>query len=250
MEKVITFENVNFSYNAQNIIFKDMGFNIYKGDYVAIVGPNGGGKSTLLKLALGLLRPNSGTISIMGRSPSSCGDLVGYVPQSLDFDKKFPIRVRDIVLMGRMTKHPFGFYSASDKEFAHSAMKKAGIDNLGNSLFSTLSGGQRQRVLIARALASDPEILLLDEPTSNVDPSSETHFHSLLESLKGEKTILTVSHNPKIVCSLVDKALCVNRGVKIHPACELGSDALLDLYSGDAKIVDHSLNLNSEEASL
>lgn len=247
-KEVITFKDVSFSYDAANEVFKDVSFSLYEGDYVAIVGPNGGGKSTLLKLMLGLLKPNSGSISIMGKNPSSCGDIVGYVPQFLDFDKDFPIRVIDIVLMGRMNKNLFGFYSKEDKRQAGLAMEKAEVADLSQALFSSLSGGQRQRVLIARALASDSKILLLDEATSNVDPNSTTHFHSLLESLKGDKTIITVSHNPKIVCSLVDKALCVNRRVKIHPACDLKDQTMLDFYSGDAKIVNHDFNLNKQEA--
>ena len=188
-----------------------MSFDIYPLDLVSLIGPNGGGKTTLFRLLLGLLKPNRGTIRVFGEPPERVRTRMGYVPQHTSFDPRFPISVRDMVAMGRLTGRSTGPYRADDREAAGQALDEVGLAELADRSFADLSGGQRQRILIARALASGPELLLLDEPTANVDRAAEARLYELLGELNRRLTILMASHDVGFVTKFVKQCLCVNR---------------------------------------
>jgi zinc transport system ATP-binding protein len=210
------------------------------GEFVSIVGPNGGGKSTLLKLILGLLHPQRGSVQVFGTSPEKSRPRVGYLPQHAHHDPQFPTTVMEVVLMGRLGKQlSLGPFRQADKERAGSALSSVGLLDLGDRSFSAISGGQRQRVLIARALASDPDLLLLDEPTSHVDVAAVNDFYELMQRLNEKLTIAIVSHDIGFVSSRVKSVVCVNREVVIHPTADLDGEKVRDLYGTDIRLVRH-----------
>lgn len=235
---IINFTNVSFSYKQRKVL-EDVNFSLMERESLSIVGPNGGGKSTLLKLILGLIQPDTGTITILGNPPEKARKDIGYMPQFLYCDLSFPVNVLDVVLMGRLGHKFFGFYSKKDKEIALAKMKQLNILDLKDRGFSELSGGQRQRVLIARSLVSNPKILLLDEPTSNVDPIVGSQLYELLKELSKDITILTVSHDLGVVVDSVDRVLCVNRTVKFHATSKLSGENIKDIYSDNIRLIRH-----------
>lgn len=207
---------------------------------MCVVGPNGGGKSTLVKLVLGLLTPQSGTIRVLGESPSESRAAIGYVPQSLQFDPRFPITVLDVVLMGRLGSGlRLGPFGRRDKEVADKALQRVDLNGLSRRRFSKLSGGQRQRALIARALVDEPRLLLLDEPTANVDQTFETQFQRTLRELAAEMPIVLVSHDLGFVSSWVEHVLCVNRNVHIHPTTSISGKTLHEIFDHEVVAVRH-----------
>ena len=236
----IVVKDVRFGYDA-NPVLVDVNLAIDEGDFVCIVGPNGGGKTTLIKLMLGLIKPDSGTIRILGHPPDKARKRVGYVPQYFQFDMRFPVRAIDVVLMGRLDRHPlWGHYRRVDREAALDALANVGLSNQRDLAFNALSGGQRQRALIARALASDPKLLFLDEPMANVDPAVQDELYALLSELNARLTILVVSHDIGFVSSLVKRVVCVNRTVHMHPTSELTGHAIAELYGTDVTLVRHN----------
>lgn len=239
MNEAISFNNVTFGYDASPVL-ENVSFTINRGDFISILGPNGGGKTTLAKLMLGLYAPNSGKILINGRSPVQMRGIIGYVPQYSLFDPNFPVSVKDVVLMGRIKFFSIR-YSKEDRAQADKAMESVGIGSLSANPFSELSGGQRQRVLIARALATDPEILLLDEPTSNVDAAIEYKMSAMLGDLKKKMTVLLITHDLGFVSELVNKVVCVNREVLIHPTSGITKEHIRDLYHDNMKVVRHDI---------
>lgn len=235
---VLEFCNVSFSYGVAPVL-QDVSFAIRKGDTTCIVGPNGGGKTTILKLALGLIRPQQGEIFLLGSSPPVNATRVGYAPQYIHYDPRFPMTVIDIVLTGRLGKELRIRYSRTDKEMAEYALEQVGLLEKKSVPFGSLSGGQRQRVLLARALASEPELLLLDEPTSNVDVASEIQFQDVLERIKKHTTLVLVTHDLAFVSGLTTSVLCVNRRVLSHSTGELSEEVLREMYGNDIKLVKH-----------
>ncbi len=213
---VIEVSDVCFAYDSQEVLH-NANIIIHEGSMVAVVGPNGGGKSTLLKLILGLLTPNLGSIRVLGTTPQQASAHIGYVPQYLQFDEAFPVTVNDVVLMGRIERNFFGFYRSEDKNAARNALERVHLDGYQKRPFSDLSGGERQRVLIAQALATEAKILLLDEPTANVDSVVEKQIFALLEELNKEITIVMVSHNLNVVTSSASHIACVNHTSSIVP---------------------------------
>lgn len=212
------FEAVTFAYREQNVLF-DATFSIRQHSLVGIVGPNGGGKTTLMRLLLGFLAPQSGKVEIFGRTPQDARQELAYVPQAIVFDRSFPLSVYDLVLQGRLANLSWlGTYSRQDHECVAEAIAQVGLQGLEDRTFSALSGGQLQRALIARALASKPKLLLLDEPTANIDQEASAEIYSLLRSLKGQMTIVMVTHHLRAVLSDLDEILYVERSVsKMHP---------------------------------
>ena len=206
---VIEVSNVLFGYNPGEVVLKDVSFTIEKGQFVAVIGPNGGGKSTLLKLLLGLIKPLSGTIFIDGKIPPTA--IMAYVPQVFSSDRAFPITVLEVVLGGRV-RHlsPWGNFQKNDIAIARESLSRVGLLHLEEQSFGTLSGGQAQRVLIARALSSQPEVLLLDEPTSSTDKEAEKAIFETLLQLKKELTIVMVTHNIASIVTHVEEILCVD----------------------------------------
>ena len=211
--KQIDVQHLYFDYGPTEVL-KDASFEISKGEFLGVIGPNGGGKTTLLRLLMGFLSPTKGTVLIDGADPQVKRDKIAYVPQNLRFDKQFPISVNELVLSGRLSTLPWhGRYSKQQREIAQHALELVKIEDLGSRPFGELSGGQMQRALIARALASEPEILFLDEPTASVDARTEEEIYLLLKSLTPTITIVMVTHDLKAAIELVDRVLCVQRTV-------------------------------------
>ena len=242
--KIIEIKNLNFSYENDIPVLEDVNLDFRELESACIVGPNGGGKSTLLFLLLGLLKPTSGSILVFGQSPMEARPQIGYMPQHIQLDPDFPICAGDLVLMGRLGAGFWGRYSKTDREIAHQAMCELSVDHLANRLFADLSGGQRQRVLIARALACEPKLLLLDEPTANVDPGVQEQFYEILYKLNKRMSILTVSHDLGFVSNKIDSVICVNRNVHVHPTNELDGNMITDMYGYDVSLVRHDYRCN------
>jgi zinc transport system ATP-binding protein len=225
-EIVVQFDSVSFAYGNVPVL-ENVSFHIHRGEFAALVGPNGSGKTTVIKLILGLEAPAAGQIELFGsakgastRAASTRGagnnaawrDKLGYVPQHHPADKSFPISVRDVVRMGLL--RPSQGYSTAGKAAVDNAMEQADISDLAARQWRALSGGQQRRTLVARALASQPELLVLDEPTANMDAESEERFFETLGKLKGKATILIVTHDMNFVSILTDRVLC--RGDNEH----------------------------------
>ena len=242
----VQLKNVFFSYNGAPIL-ENVNLEIKYGAFAAIVGPNGGGKTTLLKLLLGLLKPDKGKILILGKSPEKSRLSVGYMAQYAHLDLQFPVIVKDIVLMGRLGRSRLGWYSKADIKAAESSLAEVKLANYAGHRFSELSGGQRQRVLIARALCCDPELLLLDEPTANIDPQMGETLMEILQELNSRMTILLVSHDIGFVSQVVKSVICVNRQVLVHPTSSLNGMLIKEIYGGDFCMVrhDHSCSMKN-----
>jgi zinc transport system ATP-binding protein len=204
---VIQFSQVAFSYGSDPVL-ENVNFHIHQGEFIALVGPNGAGKSTILKLLLALEQPGKGAIHVLGKTAREGRARLGYVPQHADYDKTFPISVYEVIRMGRLqpTKRN---WTQVDELAVQRAMKQVEIQDLARRPYGALSGGQRRRVLVARALAAEPEILILDEPTANMDVESEERLFSTLGQLKGRTTILIVTHDTEFVSALTDRVLCI-----------------------------------------
>ena len=238
----IEISDLSFAYDDQPVL-RNVSLQVAAGEQVSMVGPNGGGKTTLIKLILGLLAPDRGRVRIFGRAPTVGRRDVGYAPQHAAFDPQFPVSVTDVVLMGRLGQaRTWGPYRRNDRRAADDALAEVGLSDLRKRPFSTLSGGQRQRVLIARALASTPKLLLLDEPTANLDIGVEAEFHQLLARLGHRMTLVIVSHDMGFVTQLVTKVICVHGDVAVHPTDELTGELMRDLYGHDVRLVRHDHN--------
>ncbi|MFH1700332.1 MAG: metal ABC transporter ATP-binding protein [Candidatus Zixiibacteriota bacterium] len=239
-ESVIIFENVSFSYNGRPALI-DVNIHFNHLDFISVVGPNGGGKTTMLKLILGLLKPDKGRIRVCGESPENARKSIGYVPQHFHFDPKFPIRVRDVVLMGRLNiGKSWGSFGKKDQQAVDKSMNEVEIIDLANRSFAELSGGQRQRVLIARALATNAGILLLDEPTAHVDPGVQDEIYNLLQNLNERITIVMVTHDAGFVAPFIKSVVCVNQKVVMHPTHAVTGEIISELYGGQVRYVSHS----------
>ncbi len=228
------------------VVLEDVSLKVSRGDFLAVIGPNGSGKTTLLKIILGLLRPAAGEVRVFGRAPWQLDGerwRIGYCPQGLSVDLNFPVRAGEAVLMGRygrigLMRRP----SAADRAAAEQAMQRVGVADLADRPIARLSGGQRQRVFLARALAAEPELLLLDEPTTGVDVASTDSLYELLRRLHQTGiTIVVVSHDVGVVASYVDGVACINRRLVAHgrPDEVFASDALEQMYGCDAMLFHH-----------
>jgi zinc transport system ATP-binding protein len=194
-------KKLSFSYDTVNIL-QNASFCIQKGEFLGIMGPNGGGKTTLLRLLMGFIKPTTGSLKVSGK--------IAYVPQVFRTDRDFPITVRELILLGALSQCTFwGTYHSFIKEKADTLIEQLGLSPHKHKVFGSLSGGLAQRALLGRALLSDPDLLLLDEPTANIDAPSTTLIMNILESLKGKKTILLVTHDLKTIIERVDRVLCV-----------------------------------------
>ena len=211
MKIAVRFDTVSFSYGNVKVL-ENASFHIHHGEFVAMVGPNGSGKTTVLKLLFGLEMPASGNIEVFGKSTESSrpGTNIAYVPQQPPVENMFPITLRDIVRMGLL--RPLKGYADDLDEAVTEAMEKTGILDLASRSYHSLSGGQKRRALVARALAARPDLLVLDEPTANMDIDSETRLYETLAFYKGRMTILIVTHDTEFVTSLTDRVLCLGDG--------------------------------------
>jgi len=243
---VIEFRGVSFSYDGLPVL-RGVNLEIDERDFVTIVGPNGGGKTTLLKLILGLIQPTAGTVTVLGRPPVEARARIGYVPQHSLADESFPVRVLDVVLMGTLGRRRlFGAYSSDDREAAMQALDQVGLCEHRGRPFSALSGGLRQRTLIARALASRPDVLLLDEPTSNLDVMMESELYALLETLQRRLTVLLVTHDLGFVSDFTKTVVCVKQTVAIHSTGELTGDLISEMYGREVRAVLHDRDHHRE----
>lgn len=220
-DPAIHLDNVSFTYGGDDVL-RQVDLSLEPGAFLAVIGPNGGGKTTLIKLMLGLLTPRTGTVRIFGKNPARTMPCVGYVPQNTHFERGFPITVLDVVLLGLDRTHSrrFGFF----QRFKHKAMEtlsKVDMTRYADRRFDELSGGQRQRILVARALMSDPELLLFDEPTSNIDPSGKLCLFELLTGLTRDLTVVMVSHDLISASAGITDVAMVNKtliqGTEITP---------------------------------
>lgn len=236
----IEVENLSFAYDGSPVL-RNVSLHIADRDFACIVGPNGGGKTTLLKLLLGLLQPQRGRVRVLGVSPERARTRVGYMPQHAQLDPQFPVTVSEVVLMGRLgLTRWIGPFRRRDREAADAALKQVDLHDLRSRAFSQLSGGQRQRALIARAIVCEPRLLLLDEPTANLDPGVEDELQDLLRELNRRMTVVIVSHDVGFVSKNVNTVVCVNRDVKVHCADRLTGDVFRELYGQDVQVVQHA----------
>jgi zinc transport system ATP-binding protein len=243
---VIHVEKVNFSYDGE-VVLQDVSLTVREKEFVWVVGPNGGGKTTLVKLILGLLHPKSGHISVFGSPVKSVRQRIGYMPQHAHLDPRFPVRVIDVALMGRLRSGVGPApYTKQDRRAALEALEQVGLSDLLKRTLAELSGGQQRRLLIARALASQPDLLILDEPTANLDIQIEGELFELLRSLNKRLTIIMVSHDPTIVSEFVEHVVCVNRTLAVHPTGQLDRRVVSELYGAPRRIVRHDIHKDGE----
>jgi len=236
---IVEIRDLSFAYNGAPV-FEKVNLTVRGRDFLSIVGPNAGGKTTLLKLMLGLITPQQGTVRVLGLPPKKACSRVGYMPQSAALDLHFPVSVLDVVMMGHLGKgRQWGFYGKSEKTKASEALKLLEIENVRDRPFSDLSGGQRQRVLIARALVVEPELLILDEPTSNVDMAAERELFEVLSELNTKIPIIVVTHDIGFVSNYVHTVACVNRKVVVHPTSEITGEMISEIYGSEVRMVRH-----------
>lgn len=236
---IVNLSHVYFSYNSAPVL-EDVNIIIEDQDFLSIIGPNGGGKTTILKLILGLLKPDRGSIKVFDVDPHQARTQIGYLPQLFNFDFAFPINVMDVVLMGRLGKIRYGRnFSSQDIGIARDSLERVGLDNYHDRQIGELSGGQRQRVFIARALATEPKLLLLDEPVASVDATWQQNFFELLHELNKELAIVMVTHDISAVMNYIDKIACVNKKLHYHGSKKDGIAKIAEMYECPVQLLAH-----------
>ncbi len=244
IKNCIEVNNVSFSYNGQSVL-DNISFSVNTGEYLGIIGPNGGGKTTLIKIILGLLKPDTGTVRIFGQDIKEFKErsLIGYVPQRIS-QVAFPATVKEVIETGRTARIGlFKRHSRDDERAVEKAMEVAGITHLRYRLIEDLSGGERQRVFIARALSAEPKILILDEPSVGVDLASQEQFYTFIQNLNQEfgLTILFISHDIDVIAHEVKCLLCLNKNLVCHglPREFLKGEYMEKLYGKKVKFILH-----------
>jgi len=246
-DKVVELSNITVKY-GEKIALSKIDLEIFQGEFIGVIGPNGSGKTTLLKLILGLLKPNSGKINIFGKQQRLKGRIrnrIGYIPQNPEIDAYFPIKVMDVALMGRYAK--LGFFRNPDKEdkkIVLEALEKVGMKDYAHTPFGQLSAGQQQRVSVARVLAQQPEMLLLDEPTANIDMGTQEIIMNLINEIHQTKRVTTfyVAHEINLLIPYLDRIVCLNQSIyKIgHPKEALNEQVLGELYKVKVKMFPYN----------
>ncbi len=240
-EPIIEVRDLWFSFNGQPVL-QGVNLTIHRGDYLVIFGPNGGGKTVLLKLMLGLLKPAKGSIRVFGKPPGESAHRIGYVPQNVHINKAFPISVLDAVLMGRLRPGPiWSRHTRADRDAARRAMERMKVWELRDRRIGALSGGELQRVFIARALVTDPECLFLDEAMASIDTIGRGEFYELLAQLNQTLTIVSVSHDLMVLSSRVKAVACLNRELIYHNSGELTQEMLDRVYHCPVDLVAHGI---------
>lgn len=238
---IVEVAGVHFSYDSMQIV-EDINFSILEKDFLGIIGPNGGGKTTILKLILGLIEPTKGTITVFGKSPKEGRIHIGYVPQIFTFDFDFPISVLEVVLMGKLGARRFmRRFSPEDTAAAVRSLERVGLSGFSDRRIGSLSGGQIQRVLIARALTGEPKLLLLDESLSSIDSKWQNSFYDLLRELNEELAVVLVSHDISALSVYVEKVACLNRKLYYHGTTKEGIKHLVDTYECPIELIAHGV---------
>ncbi len=243
----ISITGAAYSYGEAPVL-EGVDLEVAQGEFLGLVGPNAGGKSTLLKLILGLFEPQAGRVLVLGRPPDQARRLLGYVPQYPAFPRDFPITVEQVVLMGRLGsgqgwRRWLGGWSQTDHVAARAALQEVRAEDLAGRRIGTLSGGQLQRVLVARALVGQPRLLILDEPTANIDQRMEGEIFDLLRVLNKRMTILVVSHDVAFISAYVTRVACLNRTLVCHRTETIDGGIIHELYGEDVRRVAHEHTL-------
>ncbi|MCG6943653.1 MAG: metal ABC transporter ATP-binding protein [Thiohalocapsa sp.] len=237
---IIHIAGLYFAYGTLPVL-ENVTLQVAEGEFLGIVGPNAGGKSTLLKLILGLLKPQAGRVRVLGQPPQRARRQIGYVPQYPGFARDFPISVEDVVLMGRFgLGFRVGPWTRADRDAAAAALREVEALDLRGRQVGTLSGGQLQRVLLARALVGEPRLLILDEPTANIDQRLEGEIFELLAVLKHRLTIVVVSHDIAFISGYVTRVACLNRTLVCHTTGSIDGQMIQDLYGEDVRRIQHA----------
>lgn len=229
-DSIVEIKNVWFAYNGQTVL-EGVSLDIRQGDFIALIGPNGGGKTTLLKLMLGLLKPDQGSIRVLGDPTEKASHHIGYVSQDVHINRRFPITAIDVVLMGKLEPAKrWGRSSTQNRQEALDALERMEIEAFADSKIDELSGGQRQRVFIARALVTQPKVLFLDEPTASIDAKGQAEFYRLLKELNKYISILVVSHDLVAISTYVKSVACINKRLHHHHQAEITGEMLEEMY--------------------
>jgi zinc transport system ATP-binding protein len=240
-EKIVSIKGL-WICRAEHAVLENINLELQAGDFLGLIGPNGGGKSTLLKAMLGLIKPDRGSIALFGLPPAAARSRVGYVPQKTVFDQSFPVKALDVVLMGRYSRtgllHRYG---SQDRQAALRALKAVGMDDRAEREIGALSGGEQQRVFVARSLVSDPKLLLLDEPTAGVDSAQQKEFYDLLCHLNRDLhiAIVLVSHDVTAISKYVNKIACLNQRLYYHDSKELSNEDIEKAYGCPVEMIAH-----------
>lgn len=241
MEKVIEIKRMSAFYNS-HCVLRDIDLTVERGEFLAIIGPNGGGKTTLAKILLGMKRPGKGRVRILGRTPEAAKGSIGYVPQFTSFEKDFPVTVGEVAAMGLLKGlKPFRRYAPGERRRVSALLERTGLENLADRPVARLSGGQIQKMLLARALVSEPEILLLDEPTASVDLEAKNQIYSLLKELNRRMTILLITHDIGVVSTHVKSIACLNVTLHYHGQAEIDSNIIEHLFGCPVDLVAHGV---------
>jgi zinc transport system ATP-binding protein len=236
MKTLLTIEDLQIKYD-NTIILENVNFEIKEKSFITIIGPNGGGKTTLIKAIIGFIDPTQGTIT------TSKNLKIGYVPQKNSFEEEFPINVKTVILSGILNKHIklFHSYSKSNKETLNNILKKLNIEKLKYKQINELSGGELQKVLLARAIISNPNLLILDEPFSNIDVSSTKEYYKILENLSETMSVLMISHDIGVIASYTDDVICVNKTVHYHHGSKLSNNDIQNTYGCPVELIGHGI---------
>ena len=239
MDKLIELKNVTAGY-GNKIVLKEISLTIFRDDFLGIIGPNGGSKTTLLKVILGLVAPKSGTVHFFDGEKNVSSIKIGYLPQLNNIDKKFPISVRDVIASGLASEKPtFRSFTDEQNERIEKVISQMGLNELSQRPIGELSGGQLQRVLLGRSIVSHPQILILDEPNSYVDKRFESHFYQLLEEINKESAVILVSHDIGTVLSMVKNIACVNETLHYHSGSNVSAEWLGEKYACPIELIGH-----------
>jgi len=239
--EIVSIDNL-WIFREEHAILEDINLKLERADFLGLIGPNGGGKSTLLKVMLGLIKPDKGRIRILGLEPEAARGRVGYLPQKTIFDQNFPIKILEVVQMGRFGRTGlFRRYGPADRNAAYCALEAVGMEDRADREIGALSGGEQQRVFVARSLVSDPELLLLDEPTAGVDSSQQTEFYELLCHLNQDMgiAIVLVSHDITAISKYVGKIACLNQRLYYHGSKELTNEDIEKAYGCPVEMIAH-----------
>ncbi len=240
-KEVVRLDDVWVHYDSIPVL-EGINLSVEPNNFLGIIGPNGGGKTTLLKVILGLIKPARGKVSVIGQSPERGRKFIGYISQYNLFDHDFPISVLDVVLMGRYSKTGLvRRYSEEDKKIASEALQTVNMLDCKDRQVGKLSSGEQQRIFIARALVTDPKLLLLDEPTASIDPNMQAEFYELIDSLKQRMAIIMVSHDISAVSIYVDQIACLNRQLFYHGSKEVSAEALEKTYQCPIQLIAHGV---------